>query len=69
MRLLSVDLLHKVCKASGALVKPHLPMLVNTLLEGLTVLEPAAFNYLTLHAEKYSYLSMLSTSTSSIWDV
>lgn len=52
VRLLAVDFLNKISKAAGVLLRPQLPVLIQALLEGLTNLEPAAFNYYTLHAEK-----------------
>lgn len=55
VRLLAVDFINKVAKAAGVLLRPHLPLLIQTLLEGLTNLEPAAYNYIALHAEKYTH--------------
>ena len=36
-------------KSAGALLKPHIPLLVCSLLEALSNLEPQYLNYLSLH--------------------
>jgi len=38
---------------AGFLLKPHVPELVETLLESLSMLEPAELNYISLNADKY----------------
>ena len=39
----------KMSKSAGALLKPHIPLLVCSLLEALSNLEPQYLNYLSLH--------------------
>ena len=39
----------KLSKSAGALLKPHIPLLVCALLEALSNLEPQYLNYLSLH--------------------
>ena len=36
-------------KSAGALLKPHIPLLVASLLEALSTLEPQYLNYISLH--------------------
>jgi hypothetical protein len=45
-----MEVLLKMARHAGPLLKPHVPMLVSTLLTSLTTLEPQYFNYLSLHA-------------------
>jgi len=40
----------KISKSAGSLLKPHLSLLVVSLLESVTTLEPQMMNYLSLHA-------------------
>ncbi len=39
----------KISKNAGALLRPHVPLLVVALLESLSTLEPRMLNYLSLH--------------------
>lgn len=48
--LVSLATVMKISKTAGALLKPHIPLLVVALLESMTTLEPQVFNYLSLHA-------------------
>ncbi|RUP51830.1 hypothetical protein BC936DRAFT_145387 [Jimgerdemannia flammicorona] len=50
----SLDTILKVCKTGAALLKPHVPDIVDTLLQSLSSLEPQAMNYLSFHTEKYN---------------
>jgi len=46
----SLSTILKVSKTAGMLLKPHVSLLVISLLESVTTLEPQMMNYLSLHA-------------------
>ena len=46
----SLSTLVKISKNAGALLRPHISLLVISLLESVTTLEPQTMNYLSLHA-------------------
>jgi len=46
----SLSTIVKVSKSAGVLLKPHVSLLVISLLESVTTLEPQMMNYLSLHA-------------------
>lgn len=48
----SIEHLDKICEAAGHLCRPHIAPIVGALLEHMSVLEPAVFNYIHLQAEK-----------------
>jgi proteasome component ECM29 len=52
VRYLAASLIQKISKAAGFLLKPHIPVLVETMLDSLTALEPTELNYLSLNADK-----------------
>lgn len=50
----SLEHLQQICQVSLNLIKPHITDVIGMLLEQMSVLEPAAFNYIQLHADKYN---------------
>jgi len=46
----SLSSIVKISKSAGSLLKPHVSLLVVSLLESVTTLEPQMMNYLSLHA-------------------
>ena len=46
----SLSTIVKISKTAGVLLKPHVSLLVVSLLESITTLEPQMMNYLSLHA-------------------
>jgi len=46
----SLSTIVKISKSAGSLLKPHISLLVVSLLESITTLEPQMVNYLSLHA-------------------
>ena len=52
IRKLVLDTIVKISKNAGSLLKPHIPVLVVTLLESLSGLEPQKLNYLSLQLQK-----------------
>ena len=46
----SLSTILKISKNAGVLLKPHVSLLVVSLLESVTTLEPQMMNYLSLHA-------------------
>ena len=46
----SMSTIVKISKSAGSLLKPHISLLVVSLLESVTTLEPQMMNYLSLHA-------------------
>jgi proteasome component ECM29 len=43
-----------ICKKAGPLLVPHAANIVETLLEGMSSLEPQSVNYLSFHIEQYN---------------
>lgn len=52
IRKLVLHTIVKISKNAGSLLKPHIPILVVTLLESLSSLEPQQLNYLSLHLQE-----------------
>ena len=52
VRKLVLHTIVKISKNAGSLLKPHIPILVVTLLESLSTLEPQQLNYLSLQLQK-----------------
>ena len=52
VRKLALNTVVKISKNAGSLLKPHIPILVVTLLESLSGLEPQKLNYLSFHLQK-----------------
>lgn len=50
----SIEHLQLICQVSMHLIRPHITEVIGTLLEQMSVLEPAAFNYIQLNADKYN---------------
>jgi len=46
----SLSTILKISKNAGVLLRPHVSLLVVSLLESVTTLEPQMMNYLSLHA-------------------
>jgi len=46
----SLPTILKISKNAGVLLRPHVSLLVVSLLESVTTLEPQMMNYLSLHA-------------------
>jgi len=45
-RAFAIGFILKICKIAGSRLAPHIPEIVEVLLDSLTSLEPAQFNYL-----------------------
>jgi len=52
VRNFSLKQILKITKVASFLLRPHIPHLVAVLLEGLSVFEPASFNYASFHTDK-----------------
>lgn len=52
VRNISITQISQICKVANFLLKPHIPELVAILLESVSLLEPAEFNYFAFHVEK-----------------
>jgi proteasome component ECM29 len=50
----SLSAVLKLLKVGGILLVPHVSVLIITLLESLSSLEPSSMNYLTFHTDKYN---------------
>jgi len=50
VRAVALSTIVKISKSAGKLLKPHVSLLVVSLLESVTTLEPQMMNYLSLHA-------------------
>ena len=46
----SLSTIVKISRTAGVLLKPHVSLIVVSLLESVTTLEPQMMNYLSLHA-------------------
>lgn len=52
VRVVMLDLLFKITRQSGVLLKPYVAEIIHTLLESLSSMEPQVLNYLAFHVEK-----------------
>ncbi|KAG2172756.1 hypothetical protein INT43_000103 [Umbelopsis isabellina] len=50
----TLDTLLRVCNTGAILLKPHVPTIIDTLLQSLSSLEPQELNYLSFHTESYN---------------
>ncbi|CAO3688639.1 unnamed protein product [Umbelopsis ramanniana] len=50
----TLNTLLQVCKTGAILLRPHVPAIVDTLLQSLSSLEPQELNYLSFHTESYN---------------
>ena len=55
VRAVMLDLLFKITRQSGVLLKPYVAEIIHTLLESLSSMEPQVLNYLAFHVEKSGY--------------
>lgn len=49
VRAIGLSTMLKISKTAGVLIKPHIPILVTSLLEAISGLEPQVLNYYSLH--------------------
>ncbi|EFA86362.1 hypothetical protein PPL_00154 [Heterostelium album PN500] len=54
VKIFTIQQLQKITNTSKDLIRPYVPQMVHVLLESLSSMESAAFNYATMHAESYN---------------
>ncbi|XP_031477538.1 uncharacterized protein LOC116248548 isoform X3 [Nymphaea colorata] len=72
---LSIDMVMKLSKGAGDVIRPHLPDLVSCMLESLSSLEDQRLNYIELHSvnigiqsEKLENLRVAVAKDSAMWE-